>query len=435
MQATKSGDEEPDLVAGATLSVADAQEFGVDLSEFMQGDVRVVARPLADGRIQVTADLQQTGLTIRDVGVTKAAGVPGTLNGILSFANDAISISEVDLGFGNVRLQGDLAFTMGGQLQTAEFSTFRISPGDNASVSMTPRDGGFALAVRGQQLDLKPVLKRFFNLEGDANAAPSEDLQDQTFAVSVQLDRALGYFGSVALNLDLDLEVRGDELRRVNLSSQLGGGRTMSAATNRIEGGRVISYASNDIGAVMRLVGVYPRLVGGEGSLVMRYDSATRADAGEFQIRNFAIVDEGNLDEIVSSDRAIQPVEGGGSALAFDFGRAQFVRYPDRIRVVEAALYGDTVGGTIRGNILTETGRYDLAGTYVPLFGLNNVFQQLPILGPIFGGREGEGLLGVTFAVRGPLSDPELLVNPVSILAPGVFRTLFEYRAQALQGQ
>jgi hypothetical protein len=43
-------------------------------------------------------------------------------------------------------------------------------------------------------------------------------------------------------------------------------------------------------------------------------------------------------------------------------------------------------------------------------------------------------LLGVTFAVRGPLSQPEILVNPVSILAPGVFRTLFEYRAQAQTG-
>src|SRR5690606_4526388 len=141
--------------------------FGVDLSEFMQGDIRVLARPLADGRIEVSADLQQTALTIRDVGVTKAAGVPGTLDAILSFADETITLTDVDLGFADVRLQGDLAFSMAGELETAEFSTFQISPGDSASLSMTPRDDGFALAVRGQQLDLKPVLKRFFNLEGD----------------------------------------------------------------------------------------------------------------------------------------------------------------------------------------------------------------------------------------------------------------------------
>jgi hypothetical protein len=141
------------------------------------------------------------------------------------------------------------------------------------------------------------------------------------------------------------------------------------------------------------------------------------------------VVDEANLDAIVGSHDESRAVVGGASAIEFDFGRAEFVRFSDRIELVDAAVYGDTVGGTIRGNVLTEAGQYDLAGTYVPLFGLNNFFQQIPILGPIFGGREGEGLIGVTFAVRGPLNQPDLLINPVSILAPGVFRTLFEYRA------
>ena len=48
------------------------------------------------------------------------------------------------------------------------------------------------------------------------------------------------------------------------------------------------------------------------------------------------------------------------------------------------------MGGTMRGTIYTEQNQYDLAGTYVPLFGLNNVFQKLPIFGPLLGGREGE---------------------------------------------
>ena len=69
---------------------------------------------------------------------------------------------------------------------------------------------------------------------------------------------------------------------------------------------------------------------------------------------------------------------------------------------------------------------------YVPLFGLNNAFQQIPILGPLLGGREGEGLVGVTFAVQGPLNNPQFRINPLSILMPGVFRELFEFRAKEL---
>ena len=109
-----------------------------------------------------------------------------------------------------------------------------------------------------------------------------------------------------------------------------------------------------------------------------------------------------------------------------------FVRRSDRVEVTDAVLAGDTVGGTMRGFIYTDQRRYDLTGTYVPLFGLNNIFQKLPILGPLLGGRDGEGLVGVTFAVRGPLDKPQFLVNPLSLLAPGIFREMFEFRAREL---
>ena len=53
------------------------------------------------------------------------------------------------------------------------------------------------------------------------------------------------------------------------------------------------------------------------------------------------------------------------------------------------------------------------------------------LLGP-FAGRDGEGLFGVTFAIRGPLDKPDFRVNPLSALAPGAFRRMFEYRAREI---
>lgn len=429
LQAIKARGGEPEILVGATLGAADAARFGVDLSEFIEGSVRVVARPAADGAFEISADLADTALTIRDIGITKSQGTAGALTASVTPRDDTVSVSDLSLAFGTVELRGDIAFSPQGQLLSANFPTFRVSPGDSARVSMTPIDGGYAFRIDGQQLDIKPVLKRFFNLEGDAAAGASDDLQDQLFAVSVKLDRALGYYGEAAFNVDLDLSLRGDQLRNLSLSTQFLGNKSASATTNPLSTGRVISYATNDLGAMLRFIGIYPRLVGGEGSMVMRYDQEAQADAGALEVRNFAIVDEDKLGAIVSEHDQSRDVVAGASALEFDYGRAEFVRYADRIQVLDAAIYGDLVGGTIRGNVLTAAGQYDLAGTYVPLFGLNNFFQQIPVLGPIFGGREGEGLLGVTFAVRGPLAQPDLLVNPVSILAPGVFRSLFEYRA------
>lgn len=429
IEATRSGEGAPEVLIGSTLEVADAAALGIDLSEFMSGTVRVVGKPREDGRIELAADLTNTGLTLRDIGITKPAGTSGGLEAIVAMDEDEIDISDVSLAFGTARIEGDMTLTAQGELVSADFPIFQVSEGDNARVSMTPIEGGYAFAVEGEQLDIKPVLGRFFNLDGNASAEASEDLGDQIFNVSVDLDRALGHYGTAAFNVDLDLSVRGEQLRSVNLAAQFSGGRSASATTNPLPSGRVISYATNDLGETLRFIGIYPRLVGGEGSMVMRFDETHQADTGEFVVRDFAVVDESNLDAIVGSHDESRAVVGGASAIEFDYGRAEFVRFSDRIELVDAAVYGETVGGTIRGNVLTDAGRYDLAGTYVPLFGVNNFFQQIPILGPIVGGREGEGLIGVTFAVRGPLSQPELLVNPVSILAPGVFRTLFEYRA------
>ena len=67
-----------------------------------------------------------------------------------------------------------------------------------------------------------------------------------------------------------------------------------------------------------------------------------------------------------------------------------------------------------------------MRGTFVPLYGLNNMFGQLPIVGLFLGGSN-EGLLGITYEVVGPPNGPTLRVNPISAVAPGLLRKFFEF--------
>ena len=67
-----------------------------------------------------------------------------------------------------------------------------------------------------------------------------------------------------------------------------------------------------------------------------------------------------------------------------------------------------------------------MRGTFVPLYGLNNMFGQIPIFGLFLGGSN-EGLLGVTYEVVGPPGAPVLRVNPISAVAPGLLRKFFEF--------
>ena len=87
---------------------------------------------------------------------------------------------------------------------------------------------------------------------------------------------------------------------------------------------------------------------------------------------------------------------------------------------------GPVLGGTIDGLIDYSRDEVHLRGTLVPLYGANNLLGQIPVVGLFLGGEK-EGLLGVTYEVVGKPASPILHVNPLSALAPGLLRKVFEF--------
>ncbi|MFN6943041.1 MAG: hypothetical protein ACK4OG_13735, partial [Parvibaculum sp.] len=73
--------------------------------------------------------------------------------------------------------------------------------------------------------------------------------------------------------------------------------------------------------------------------------------------------------------------------------------------------------------------RLDIEGTLVPAYTINSFLGQVPVLGPLIVGREGEGVFAITYGVRGKTDDPTVIANPLSALAPGFLRRLFEFGA------
>jgi hypothetical protein len=89
---------------------------------------------------------------------------------------------------------------------------------------------------------------------------------------------------------------------------------------------------------------------------------------------------------------------------------------------------GPVIGATMEGLIDYARDEVNVRGTLVPLYGLNNMFGQIPIVGLFLGGGSNEGLLGITYEVSGPPSNPRAAVNPISAIAPGLLRKFFEFR-------
>jgi hypothetical protein len=100
---------------------------------------------------------------------------------------------------------------------------------------------------------------------------------------------------------------------------------------------------------------------------------------------------------------------------------------PGKLTLRDGVVRGPIIGATIDGQIDYLRDEVRMRGTFVPIYGLNNMFGQLPIVGFFLGGSN-EGLVGITYAVEGPPSQPVLRVNPISAIAPGMLRKIFEFR-------
>ena len=86
-------------------------------------------------------------------------------------------------------------------------------------------------------------------------------------------------------------------------------------------------------------------------------------------------------------------------------------------------LYRSSAVGASMG--ISLDGYYDLAGGTIDMQGVLSPLYILNVIGRIFSARDGEGLVGFNFTLTGDVDDPEIDINPLSILTPGVFREIF----------
>jgi hypothetical protein len=145
---------------------------------------------------------------------------------------------------------------------------------------------------------------------------------------------------------------------------------------------------------------------------------------GVINVRDFSVRGETALDRVTSTAQSQQNT----NSIEFTQARADFVRAPGRMTIRDGVLRGPMIGATMEGNIDYVRDQVHVRGTLVPLYGLNNMFGQIPIVGLFLGGGSNEGIFGITYEVTGPTSNPQPVVNPISAIAPGMLRKFFEFR-------
>jgi len=194
------------------------------------------------------------------------------------------------------------------------------------------------------------------------------------------------------------------------------------------DGGYDLAVTAEDMGAVLRALDVLDSVSGGRFEIVGRSPGPlphgpleARIDATDYLLVEAPVLAQ--LLTVASLTGIYDLLQGEGirfQRLTGEFALQDGVLDTELIRA-----YGAALGLTMKGRIDFDALHSDLEGTLVPAYSVNRVLGQIPLLGPILTGGEGEGFLAVTYAIDGPLGNPEITVNPLSALAPGFLRGLF----------
>ena len=88
------------------------------------------------------------------------------------------------------------------------------------------------------------------------------------------------------------------------------------------------------------------------------------------------------------------------------------------VNIEDALAMGPAVSILLEGYI--DKGKLvSLRGTLVPATKLNSIIASIPLIGDILVGKKtGEGVVGVSFKMKGPPKNIKTTVNPIKTLTP-----------------
>ncbi|MGK9050882.1 hypothetical protein [Neorhizobium petrolearium] len=417
----------PERVIKAVLNNDQREKLAPGLSDMIDGTVTAQLTRIDASQQAVSLDLSRAALSVPWLGWTKGSGIPAKAQFELSEDGGRSDIRNFELSGDGFGVKGSLSLN-GDELTSAEFSNVQLSPADNYAVAVKRAKGSFAVSITGSVMDMRPIITRL--RAGGKGGSGGRSSDDGDASVRAKLGRVIGFNDQTLSNVSLLFSSRNGDIATADFSGVTDSGQAVVSQMNR---GDTISVTSGDAGAVIRFADLYDNMRG--GLLNLRLKAQGDAWAGSIDLRSFSLVNEQKLQSLVST-----PDQEGRSlssatrrnidvtSAKFQRGFASLLYRGGSLAVENGVVRGEQIGATFQGLVRDGKGNMNMTGTFMPAYGLNRLFGELPLIGAILGNGRDRGLLGITFKLEGAFDKPRLTVNPLSLIAPGIFRQIFEFQ-------
>ncbi|WP_375262097.1 hypothetical protein [Palleronia sp.] len=396
----------------ATVSETTLATLGITLPDGLlsgtgTADIEIALAPGTAPHLSARSDLSGLSLSVDAVNWAKAPDRTGAFELEAALGSTPV-VERLQLeapglfARGRVELQGGTRFRA--------LTLDRVVVGDwfDGAVTIAAQGNGepVAITVPSGSVDLRRAqLGGSGGGSGEARGPVSLRLDRVTLTDTIALQDA-------AIDLAPGVALSGDFRGRVNGGVEVTGELVGEAR------GTAIRMQTQDAGALLRDAGLVNRVQGGQLDLILRPTGAAGTYEGQVRVTNPLLRDAPAIAELLSAISVVgllEQLETRG--IPFEDVSAEFRVSPQQITLYRSSATGASLGLSMDGVYDTVNKRLDMQGVVSPIYLLNRI-------GSIFT-RRGEGLFGVSFTLQGPVSQPQVGVNPLSILTPGMFREIF----------
>jgi len=427
------------ITANLKADEALRDEFGIDLSDFLEGeaglDVTYTEYQGGKALADIDVDLFPARLFVEPFDYNKKTGITGkaTLRAMLQDGElkeiDGLRVNAPGLSLADGRMlfagQGEALRLAKGSLPQVEIGetraeiNFEIEP-----ESLTK------IWLQGDVLDLRPFLKSEEQEEGN-NAAQDYDSPPLVLSLEAQQMITADNAAVAKGKIYADIDGKG-RFNQLEMDAVAGAGDIYMRYKPDETGARTFRLEADDAGAALKAFGLYENIRGGKLTIYAEpiagvYD---RNLVGLAEITDFRVVKAPGLARLLSAmslPGVTQLLNNEGVVFSKLESNFDWVYRPRGSVLVlkNGRTSGNSLGLTFDGIYNQQTSQIDMNGTIIPLSGINKMLGSVPVIGDILGGAG--GVFAATYTIKGEGDEPEIRVNPLSVLAPGILRRiLFE---------
>ena len=379
--------------------------------------------------VDISFNLDAAAINLSQAGWEKPAGKKGDAELKLALKNNeltAIPFFALRDSLGNLA-EGNIKFNKGASLKEIRLTSLKTGR-TNANARIRFDNDLIKIDVAGTSMDLGKIIDSPTALD-ETDETNENDENEKSLIINAAVDKiwlsekgfttnnalyakrkksvweeikTIGLVGeqSIPLNFTLLPSENGKNYKYVLTSEDAGGSLAALDYISSIRGGR------------LRTEGTYTP---GEGS------------KGTLHVSEFRMVEMPVLSRILMLTSFTGIVDlFKGEGLVFDKAEIPYTINDAAVSIQDGLVAGPSLGVTLNGKYYRRTGYLNLRGSLVPFYTINSFLGKIPVIGKIFAGEKGGGLIAPTYTVKGELPSPDVSVNAFSALAPGAVRELVD---------